>query len=520
MTEYIYDKIPYDLHAFPFTHPRNVAAIAIMYGMKPGNIDACRVLELGCAAGGNLIPQAFHFPNSHFVGIDNSEEQIKIALTMTESLNLSNIEFHCIDMLDFDPTFGKFDYIVTHGVYSWAPAPVQDKILKIFKSSLNESGIAFVNYATYPGAYTFSVSREIMRYKTRSNENLKDKLNFSRQHLKDISNILPAKNDPYLTILARQISNTLNKTDSYLLHDDLGEIYDPVYFHEFVKKAEDNCLQYVGDADFISRKLSGYSADAMNKLHLLSSNTIEFEQHVDFLSNQGMRNSLLCHSKIQLSTDIVTARLSELYLSSFAQLAPNPNGKNGEPATFRSIWGNTMYDPDPLFQQAIHHLINCYPDAVTFKSLINNIFNKNSATPLSNESIETLATRLLIARSKYIISISIDKPKLSATVGNYPTVSDLTRLQGNSSSEVTSLWHENIGLDEFNRKLLSLLDGQHNLTSLQNEVWELYKNGELPLKLNINSHEDDHMIQDKISEILKHRINFLAWSGLLISKNE
>ena len=33
-------------------------------------VASCRVLELGCAAGGNLLPMAASLPDSEFVGID------------------------------------------------------------------------------------------------------------------------------------------------------------------------------------------------------------------------------------------------------------------------------------------------------------------------------------------------------------------------------------------------------------------------------------------------------------------
>ncbi len=44
--------------------------------MKPRPITECRVLELGCAAGWNLIPLAHDLTNSRFLGVDSSRRQI------------------------------------------------------------------------------------------------------------------------------------------------------------------------------------------------------------------------------------------------------------------------------------------------------------------------------------------------------------------------------------------------------------------------------------------------------------
>ena len=62
---------------FPYTHPDHLAVVATLLGLSPARADRCRVLELGCASGGNLIPVAYTYPDSTFLGIDLSGEQIR-----------------------------------------------------------------------------------------------------------------------------------------------------------------------------------------------------------------------------------------------------------------------------------------------------------------------------------------------------------------------------------------------------------------------------------------------------------
>ena len=71
-----YDDIPYESHPFAQSHPNRLFTIGTLFGMRPTPVQKCRVLELGCAAGGNLIPMADYLPESQFVGVDNLARQI------------------------------------------------------------------------------------------------------------------------------------------------------------------------------------------------------------------------------------------------------------------------------------------------------------------------------------------------------------------------------------------------------------------------------------------------------------
>jgi hypothetical protein len=105
-----YDEVPYESHPFAQTHPDRLATVATLFGMRPAPVDRCRVLELGCAAGGNLIPMALTLPGSRFVGIDLASRQIAEGWQVVEALGLDNIELRHLDLLDVDDGFGRFDY--------------------------------------------------------------------------------------------------------------------------------------------------------------------------------------------------------------------------------------------------------------------------------------------------------------------------------------------------------------------------------------------------------------------------
>ena len=165
-----YDQVPYASLAFPQTHPDRLATIARMFGLSPADVGRCRVLELGSASGGNLVPMAANLPDADFVGMDLSRRQVDEARRIIASLGLTNIRVEHASILDIDESWGTFDYVLCHGVYSWVDPPVQEKILQVCSANLALQGVAYVSYNTYPGWHMREAVRHMMRYHARQFE--------------------------------------------------------------------------------------------------------------------------------------------------------------------------------------------------------------------------------------------------------------------------------------------------------------------------------------------------------------
>src|SRR5262249_50612084 len=97
-----YDEVPYESLPFAQTHPDRLATVATLFGMRPAPADRSRVLELGCAAGGNLIPMALALPQSRFLGTDLSGRQIADGQKVVGALGLTNIELKHLSITEVD----------------------------------------------------------------------------------------------------------------------------------------------------------------------------------------------------------------------------------------------------------------------------------------------------------------------------------------------------------------------------------------------------------------------------------
>src|ERR1700747_3167393 len=135
-----YDQVLYRGFPYAQSHPDRLATMATLFGMTPAPVERCRVLELGCGDGGNVIPMAFTLPESRFLGVDLSASAIARGQDLVRTLSLSNITLRHLDLMEMAGGAGEFDYIIAHGLYSWVPPAVREQILKLFKSHLAPNG--------------------------------------------------------------------------------------------------------------------------------------------------------------------------------------------------------------------------------------------------------------------------------------------------------------------------------------------------------------------------------------------
>ncbi|MBI2478687.1 MAG: class I SAM-dependent methyltransferase [Planctomycetia bacterium] len=214
-----YDQVEYSSYPFQQSHPDRLATIATLFGMHPPRLDDCRVLELGCSSGGNLIPMADQLPQARFVGIDASTKAIEKGNQTIRAVGLQNIELRHADILKLDDALGEFDYIITHGVFSWVPQPVQDKILDLCAKQLAPNGVAYVSYNTYPGWHFRGMIRDVMSYHAQFFETPQRQLNEARALVDFLAKSVPTENNPYGMLLSRELELLRDKQGYYLFHE-------------------------------------------------------------------------------------------------------------------------------------------------------------------------------------------------------------------------------------------------------------------------------------------------------------
>lgn len=316
-----YDELRYYSKPFSFTSIALLEGNAYLWGLTPPAIKGAKVLELGSSFGGNLISQAVYYPETEFVGIDLSNSQITQGNEIIKSMGLKNIRLEARNILDITPEFGKFDYIIVHGIYSWVPDEVKSKILDVCRDNLSENGIAYISYNTYPGWKSREVVRDIMLFTNKHTADLPlaERTRRGKAVVKlfsdAIKTIEPEKESNKLRV--ESFDFILDQDEHYVAHEYLEYYNHPLYLNEFVDSVHQHNLAYIGDTDFQLSFTSWMPQHIRETIvNLANDDYVAREQCLDYIYDVAFRRSLLCHANLQESInrteEISKSKLDEL----------------------------------------------------------------------------------------------------------------------------------------------------------------------------------------------------------------
>jgi methyltransferase-like protein/2-polyprenyl-3-methyl-5-hydroxy-6-metoxy-1,4-benzoquinol methylase len=510
-----YDEVPYSSFPYAQSHPNRLAVVGTLFGMTPAPVDCCRVLELGCASGGNLIPMAMAFPQASFVGIDLSSRQIAEGKQTVEALGLRNIELRSMSITDVDASMGKFDYIICHGVYSWVPEAVRQKIFEICAAQLNPQGIAYISYNTYPGWHMRGTVRDMMVFHVRRWTKPEDRVGHARALLDWLEKTVPPDDNAYSSLLRGESERLRSNADSYVLHEHLEAINEPLYFYQFAEAAAAKGLQFIAEAQSGARWLEGLGPEADQAVRQVARDIIEYEQYLDFLRNRMFRRSLLCHADVALDRRLAPKRVRKLWVASKAVPDGPVDVTTNEESKFRLPDG-VLTTNSPLVKRAFSILAPRWPEAITIEDLIRDTLSQFSPPPeRSEEWADNLSTNIIHSFIRCAMELYCAPPKARATPGEFPKTTDLARLQVKSHRHITTLLHEVIRVNDIGLKLIALTDGTRNRADLLSELLQAVQQGQLVVRDQQGQPLDTAPTESVLEPALDNCLNDLARLGLL-----
>ncbi len=501
-----YDDVPYESFPFKQSHPTHLFTIATLFGLEPTPVEESRILELGCAAGGNIIPIATHYPKAKIVGIDFSSAEIEMGKNKIQALGLENIELRHQSILDFEKNEDLFDYIICHDVYSLVPDEVRESILTICNQNLSKNGITYISYNTLPGWNMVNNIRELMLWHTDRIENPSEKVKHARGILKFIADGLAEDQSPYANFLKQEINSIQNQSDYYIRHEHLSIHNKSFYFNEFITQATKHNLSFLGDAALSSMYTENLPEKFSKELHK-NNNIVVSNQYMDFIRNKRFSCTILCHDNIKIERKLKTEEISRFYLRINAKpttkITENMIFDNSN-ITFQVL--NIKMSSDKTFVKAVLYILwqNRFK-LISYNTLfqeLKTMLNKSNKETHQALQVEANLFRMALAG---LVELSCYPSQHTIHLSEKPMVCPLARHQAKTQNSITNRNHQNIKLENIEAHVLQLLDGRHQISDIQEEILSKIDSGELNIldaqKHPIMNHEQKH----KIVEAFVHK---------------
>ncbi|MEO8271212.1 MAG: methyltransferase regulatory domain-containing protein, partial [Aureliella sp.] len=473
-----YDSVPYPTYALPQTHPRRLETIAWLLSLPAPSSQDCRVLELGCGDGSNLIPMAVAAPDCQFVGADASSVQIEMGRQIVKDLRLTNIKLEHRAIEQLDASWGSFDYIVCHGVFSWVPPQVQLAILRLVRELLTAEGIAYISYNTQPGWHGRGAIRNMMGYHVGrfSSDDPLEKIRRARGLLDLLTRATAGNHDSYGLLLRENLAQLSQLPDAYLFHEHLEEINEPIWFLDFCEMLASVDLRYLGEADFSAMIApAGLSDEIRLELEELAPRLLEKEQYLDFLRNRSFRQTLICRAGRQPNYAVGSERIHGLYVGT--QMIPKSLSVDYSADVVQEFelgTETTLSTQLPIFKAALVVLRQAWPSLLPFDRVYheaNELLEQANVQQDRHDSQVALGKAILTtysSTSQPVIELSRRPVGFATELSNYPLASPLVRLQATCSQIVSNFRHESVRLSEAECFLLTQLDGNRSVDVLVN----------------------------------------------------
>ncbi len=453
----VYAAAFYPSHPVTLSHPDHLYVVGRLHGLTPPRVENARVLELGCGAGGNILPMAATIPGGRFVGIDLSERKIEMAKVAAAASGLRNIDLLAGDaMVVLNNLDGlAFDYIVLHSLYSGVPVEVQTALLPFCRRLLSDLGILYVSYNTYPGWYGRGLVRAFMFRAGVGVDRPEEQVNVARRALDDLIAAYAQADDSFAKLLKEEKTRIDDMDNGPLMHDLFEVENHPVYVDDFIVRAHEADLQYISEGNMAASREENFSPEARRQLSTVT-DTVQREQLIDFILNRSFRQTLLCRRGPTVQRHIDPDLPSEFHMASpLLPMGLDVDGAPGE-AFFATPDGGRIGITIPNAITALNHLAMAWPEFLPALDLAERIGDSAIVAKLAID---------LYPRNW--LDLLPRQPQFTTTPGEFPMMTELARWQVGQGETVTDLRHRNVNVtDEFTRQLIPFLDGQSDRQNL------------------------------------------------------
>lgn len=490
-----YDALPYPSLPRAVTQPDRLAVVARLFGLSPAPPSRCRVLEVGCSDGGNLLATALAHPGAEVVGIDISPAQVEAGRAAARALGATNLRLEVMDLREA-AALGTFDYVVAHGLYAWVPPPLQEALLEVIAATLRPQGVAYLGVSVLPGSYSLLALRELLTRRTAGAPDPATRVRVARATVEALAEVAPPATAEQLRATRDLVRRS---SDAWVRHELLAEENHPQWFHALARAAAARGLQYLADADLPATFPSNHlDPERLKLFDRLARDPLEREQLLDELVGRGFRRALFVPAGAEVDRQVGPERLAGLsVVARYRRPEAWPDLPAGAHEAFRAepeegAGGRGDAPPGelrtrhPLARAALRLLAERWPLPAPVDGLVARAraraaeagWPAGAPTP---EDEPIVAEHLLVAAMRGLVDLWLEPPAFAAAPGERPAASPLARWRAAGGHEVVNVLHQAVPLEPHERLLLAALDGSRDRPALVAELAARAVAGDLTL---------------------------------------
>lgn len=493
-----YDELPYDSLPLPETQPDFLAAVARLHGFEAPPPSRARILELGCAQGGNLIPLAWRWPESVCVGVELSRVQAEAGADFVRRLGLGNVRILHGDLAALPDDLGQFDYLIAHGVFSWVPPAVQAALLEVCRRHLAPQGIAYLSFNVDAGWEKLQPLRAALVGRTAAD--LPAPARYV-QALRVLDELQTECSDP---LLLKEIAYLKTAAPSYLFHEYLADFNAPMTFAEFATRLDAHGLRYVGEAG--PRRAVVELEDAWGLIpESMAGRWLDTEGALDDAFATRFRRALVARDDAPCAQPPQASALRTLAFHADLRSDAEIDLESATEQDFVNPAGNRFPIALPAMKAAAMALSGVYPNALPYPDMVDAarrlLAGFGLPAALDEAAFDAALFQLVIAHG---VMPTAWPGTFEAEPGEHPRAHALARQQAGSPGWVVSgARHVALDLDPAGRMLLAALDGSRTVGELA--AWmrtSLQASGRVPAL-------------DRLDELTRRQLWLFARQGLL-----
>lgn len=241
--------VDYPAFFYKEMQPVWLACVSRLLGFAAADVARpFRYGELGCGLGINLLVAAACPPQAEFVGVDANARHLRIASDAARAAGLENIEFVHSGFVEWATRQSTpFDFMATHGVWSWVAPQHRAGLLACVEAHLAHGGLFYLHYMCHPGATDLLELQHLLNlFAPHVPGDSARQLQMGLKLLRQLADRGMFVDRPGVL---KHLDNLQTKDPNHLAHEFLTDHWQPQHATDVHRQVGALGLDYLGSAD-------------------------------------------------------------------------------------------------------------------------------------------------------------------------------------------------------------------------------------------------------------------------------